>query len=363
MAPVEEGAISMQSLKRPGPPTGSSPAVAARTGLPRRAAIAGGLAAPWLPRFARAAEFTWRIAHNAPADFALHVRLIEAAGSIANRSNGQMQVEVYPNSELGALVGLFAQLRAGAIDAVPLTHQLLATNLAVSALPMAGFAFGGYDAVWPAMDGDVGKYLRGQFRERLGLIAMNRCWDFGFRQVTTSGRAVGKAGDMDGLRLRTPPEADLIGLFQALKALPLALPLSSLEAALRSRSIDGQEGVLPLVKAAGLFRMQSLCALTNHVWDGQWICASGKSWTGLPVKLQEIVATALDESALHQRQDTVALDVTIRRDLEAAGMKFNQIDRESFRSALRQAGYYATWRKKMGDEASVALEKYTGRLA
>jgi TRAP-type transport system periplasmic protein len=345
----------------PGPQAGS-PSTPCH-GLKRRAALAGSLAAPFLTRFARAAEFTWRIAHSAPVSFALHVRLMEAAGSIATRSDGRLRVEVYPGGELGGPVGMLAQVRAGTIDGVPLTNQLLAANLAVAALPMLGFAFGGYDAVWPAMDGDLGDFLREQLQARLGLVAMSRCWDVGFRQITTSGKALSRIGDIEGLRLRTPPEADFIGLFQALHALPIPMPLSALEAALRSHSIDGQESVLPLVKAAGLFRVQSVCALTNHIWDGQWICINARSWSNLPAKLQPAVAAALDESGLHQRQDTVASTSDIRRDLETMGIKFNEVDREGFRSALRKAGYYATWRKKLGDDGWASLEKYAGRLA
>jgi TRAP-type C4-dicarboxylate transport system substrate-binding protein len=324
---------------------------------------AAGLAAPFLPRFARAAEFTWRIAHSAPVDFALHLGLVEAAGTIAHRSEGQMAVEIYPNSELGSAVGLLAQVRAGKIDAVPLTSQMLTGDLTVAALPLVGFAFGGYDQLWAAIDGDAGGYVRAQINERLGLVAMDRCWDFGFRQITTSGKPLSTAADMVGLRLRTVPEADFIGLFQALQALPVAMPLSLLEKALGSHSIDGQDSVLPLVQAAGLSRVQSVCALTNHVWDGEWMCVSGKSWAKLPANLKDIVAAALNESALHQRQEVADADGKIRKRLEAAGMTFNAVDPRSFRSALRKAGYYAAWQKRMGDDAWAALEKYAGRLA
>ncbi|MDR3531934.1 MAG: TRAP transporter substrate-binding protein [Rhodopila sp.] len=333
--------------------------------LPRRgvlAAASGALAAPFLPRFARAAQFTWRIAHSAPSDFSLQLRLVEAAGTIATHSDGQMEVQVYPNSELGGPVGLLAQLRAGTIDAVPLTSQLLSSSLAVAALPMLGFAFAGYDRLWPAMDGDVGGFLRDQIKERLGLVAMDRCWDFGFRQITTGGKTIDTAGDMEGLRLRTVAEADFIALFQALKALPVAMPLSALEATLRSGSIQAQESVLPLVKGAGLFKVQSVCALTNHVWDGQWMCVSAKSWSKLPPKLQQVVAGALNESALNQRQDTMTADTKIRKELEATGMKFNAVDPESFRATLRKSGYYAAWRTKIGEAGWAALEKYAGRL-
>ena len=353
----------MQSAHRSSrPPRFSSPHKRAK-GLSRRAVLAGvGLAAPLLPRFARAAEFTWRIAHSAPTDFALHVRLVEAAGTIGNLSGGQMTVAIYPNSELGSPVGLMAQLRAGTIDMVPLTSQMVAKDLSIAALPMVGFAFAGYDQLWPAIDGDAGNFLRNQMKERLGLISMDRCWDFGFRQITTSGKQVKTAGDMVGLRLRTPPEADFVGLFQALKALPVAMPLNALEKALGSHAIDGQDSVLPLVEAAGLSKVQSVCALTNHVWDGEWMCVSGKSWAKLPAKLKDIVAAAFNESALHQRQDIVDADVKIRKKLEVAGMTFNTVDPQGFRSALRKAGYYAAWHARMGDDSWAALEKYTGRL-
>jgi TRAP-type C4-dicarboxylate transport system substrate-binding protein len=323
---------------------------------------AAGLAAPFLPRFARAAEFTWRIGHSAPADFAMHLRLVEAVGMITSRSEGQMAVEVYPNSQLGSPIGLLAQVRAGTIDAVPLTSQILAKDLSLAALPMAGFAFAGYGQLWPALDGDAGGFIRAQIRERLDLVAMDRCWDFGFRQITTGLKPVNTAADMVGLRIRTPPEADFIGLMQAIKALPVTIPLNELERALGSRAIDGQDSVLPLVQAAGLYKVQSLCARTNHVWDGEWMCVSGKSWSKLPAKLKDIVAAALNESALHQRQDTAEADVKIQKALESAGMKFNAVDPRSFRSVLRKSGYYAGWQTRMGDDAWAALEKYTGSL-
>jgi TRAP-type transport system periplasmic protein len=328
----------------------------------RRAALAGGLAAPFLPRLVRAAEFTWRLGHNAPVDFPLQLRLVEAAGAIASRSAGRMAVEIYPDSQLGGAVGLLAQLRAGTLDAAPLTSQVLAKELPVAALPMVGFAFGGSDKLWPALDGDAGGFVRAQIKERLGLVAMERCWDFGFRQITTGDKAVTSAADIAGLRLRTPPEADFIGLFQALKALPVAIPLETLARSLGSRAADGQDSVLPLVRAAGLFRVQSHCALTNHVWDGQWICVSLRSWSKLPAALQEIVVAALNESGLRQRQDAAAADAAMRQGLEGDGIKFNAVDAAGFRAVLRGSGYYAAWRTRMGEEAWTALEKYAGRL-
>lgn len=321
------------------------------------------VAAPFIARSARAAEVNWRLGHSAPPGFALHHRLVEAAGEIAARTNGRMQLQVFSNGELGSPVGLLSQVRAGAVDAAPFTGQLLTSNLTLAGLPMVGFAFPGYEAVWAALDNGLGAFIRARINQRLGLVAMDRCWNFGLRQVTTSDQTIRIAQDMKGFRLRTQAEAEFIGLFQALNALPVAMPLGDLAQALQTRVISGQEGVLPLVKVARLDRYQSTCALTNHVWDGHWMCVAARSWSGLPDDLKPIVAAALNEAALNQRQDTINLEAAARRELEAAGMTFNTVDSDSFRAVLRGAGYYAFWQKRMGEEAWAALEKHAGRLA
>jgi TRAP-type C4-dicarboxylate transport system substrate-binding protein len=334
--------------------------------LTRRRAVrvgAAALAMPFLPRLAGAAAFTWRIGHAAPVTFPLHIRLVEAAAAIAVASEGKLDIQILPNGELGSPIGLLAQARQGSIDGAALSHQVLAGDLAGAALPMTGFAFTGYDRLWEAMDGDMGAMLRQQMRDRLGLIAPRRCWDFGFRQVTTSARRIETAADVIGLRIRTPPEAGLISLFQALKALPVGIPLSALERALRSHAAEAQEGMVPLVEVAKLYQVQSTCALTNHVWDGQWICVSGRSWSKLPPKLQDVVSAALDESGLRQRQDIARDEAKTRSDLEAQGVKFNAVEIASFRAVLRSADYYSKARSKMGDTAWAVLEKYSGKLA
>jgi TRAP-type C4-dicarboxylate transport system substrate-binding protein len=67
----------------------------------RRSLITAALATPLLPRFAQAAEFSLRVAHTAPLRFPLHIRLTEAAEQIAKESNGQVELQIFPDSQLG----------------------------------------------------------------------------------------------------------------------------------------------------------------------------------------------------------------------------------------------------------------------
>jgi TRAP-type transport system periplasmic protein len=332
-------------------------------GVGRRTVMLGGLSIPAVLRGARAgAAFSWRIGHSAPADFPLHVHLTQAAGVVNAKSQGQMDIKLHPNNELGGPIGMLSQLRAGTIDGALLSSQSLAADMPLASLPNTGFAFSGYDALWPAIDGDLGGLLRQSAKDRLALEIPVRCWDFGFRQVTTSGRQIQKAADIAGVRLRTPPDADLVGLFQSLKALPVGMPLQSTEIALRTKAIDGQESLIQLLKAGRFYLVQSRCALTNHVWDGYWLCVSGRSWSRLPQTLQDIFTDSFNQAAINQRKATLASDAALRSELEGFGITFNAVDVESFRRMLSDAGYYKAWRGKIGDTGWDKLEKYAGRL-
>ncbi len=324
---------------------------------------AGLLAAPAIARPAHAADVTWRLGHTAPTGFPLHKRLLEAAEQVAKQSGGRMAIQILPDSQLGSQVGLLSQVRSGALDMSALTGQVLATAQALAGLPMAGFAFADYAAVWPAMDGELGQTIRQQMQLRVGITLLDRIWDFGFRVVSTADKPIHAPADLQGLRIRTPVEPELVTLFQALQAKPIATSLAEVYPALARRQLDGQEGLLALIPAARFQDVQKYCALTNHLWDGQWITVSANAWRSLPESLKTIVGTAFGDAALKQRADTAESTAKIQAALTEGGMKFNSVDPAGFRAALKQASYYRDLRKRLGDRYWDVLEKYSGALS
>ena len=66
---------------------------------------------------------------------------------------------------------------------------------------------------------------------------------------------------------------------------------------------------------------------------------------------------------MKERADVAELNATLQKGLTTAGMLFNDTKPDSFRNRLRQAGFYAEWKGKLGEEAWAMLEKYSGKLA
>jgi tripartite ATP-independent transporter DctP family solute receptor len=212
------------------------------------------------------------------------------------------------------------------------------------------------------MDGDLGKYIRNAI-SKVGLVAMDKTWDNGFRQVTSSLRPINTPADLKGLKIRVPVSPISISMFSGLGAAPASLQFSEVYTALQTKVVDAQENPLPIIQVAKLFEVQKSCAISNHIWDGFWFIANGRAWRGLPADIQKIVAGAINDAGVAQRGDIKKLNETVQADLQSKGLAFNKTDPDSFRAKLREAGFYKEWQERFGKDAWSLLEDAVGKLA
>jgi len=314
-----------------------------------------------LPRRARAADFTYKFANNNPVDHPMNVRAREAADRIKQESGGRLVIEIFPNNQLGGDTDMLQQLRSGAVEIFMLSGLILATLVPVASINGIGFAFKDYNQVWKAMDGDLGNYVRAAILTS-GLRAMDKMWDNGYRQITSSTHPIRTPDDLKGFKIRVPVSPLWTSMFEAFGASPTSINFNEVYTALQTKVVEGQENPLTLIEIAKLYEVQKYCSLTGHMWDGYHLLANEQAWQALPKDLQEIAARNLNAAALAERNDLQTLAASVQGQLEKQGLVFNKVDPAAFRAVLKQAGFYAQWRDKYGPEAWTVLEKYSGSL-
>jgi tripartite ATP-independent transporter DctP family solute receptor len=313
-------------------------------------------------RPARAADFSLKLANNMPITHPLSIRQQQAIDRIKAATNGQVEIQLFPNNQLGSDTDVLSQLRSGAVDLFSISGLILATLVPAASINGIGFAFNDYNTVWKAMDGKLGAYVRSEIGKR-GLIAMDRMWDNGFRQITSSSHPVKEPADLKGFKIRVPVSPLWTSMFQALGASPISINFSEEYSALQTKIADGQENPLNILEIAKLYEVQRYVSMTSHMWDGFWMLANKRSFSDLPPEAQAIVARELNASALAERADIAELEGSVTADLKAKGMTFVDVDKPAFRQALKTAGFYAEWKKKYGDEAWGILEAEVGTLS
>jgi tripartite ATP-independent transporter DctP family solute receptor len=324
--------------------------------------LGGAVAAPFVAR-ADQAKFTYKYANNLPDTHPMNIRAREMAAAIKQDTNGAFDLQIFPSSQLGSDTDTLSQIRSGGVEFFTLSGLILATLVPAASINGMGFAFPNYDTVWKAMDGDLGAYVRGQIAKTNQLVAMEKIWDNGFRQTTTSTKPTKTPDDFRGMKLRVPPSPLWTSMFKAFDAAPASINFNEVYSALQTKIVDGQENPLAIISTAKLYEVQKYCSLTNHMWDGFWFLANKNAWERLPADMRTIVAKRVNAAGVNERDDVAKLNANLQQDLAGKGLVFNALDPVPFRDKLRSAGFYTEWKGKYGEEAWAILEKSVGKLA
>jgi TRAP-type C4-dicarboxylate transport system substrate-binding protein len=275
----------------------------------------------------------YKLGNDLPVAHSVNVRLKEAIEAIAKDTQGQVEVALFPNNQLGSDPDMLSQVRFGALE-------------------LATFA---------AMDGEVGNHIRRSI-EKFKLQPFDTVWDNGFRQITTSVKPIRTPEDLRNLKLRVPPVPLWVAMFKALGAAPVSLPISEAYQALQTKVADGQENPLALINNAKFYEVQKYCSLTNHAWDGFWLISSGRVWKTIPRDVQEVLQKHFNAAAKKQRDDIVKANTEYQKLLESKGLTFNTTQADAFQAALAKTSFYKDAKAKFGAEAWALLQKYAGNI-
>ena len=326
------------------------------------AAASGVAAFGILTRPGDAAEFTFKYANNLVVTHPVNVRLKEAVDKIREQSSGRMEVQIFPNSQLGGDTDVLSQLRTGAIQMFNLSGLILAIYVPLASINGVGFAFKDYGQVWPAMDGALGALIRDAIG-KAGLTAFDKMWDNGYRQITSSTHPINGPDDLKGFKIRVPVSPLWTSMFKAFGSAPASININEAYSAMQTKIVEGQENPLALIDLYKFYEVQKFVSITNHMWDGFWTLANGRVWAALPKDLQDVVERNLNAAAKQERDDVRALNASLQGALSQKGMAFNSTDPQLFRAALRNAGFYGEWKEKYGAQAWTVLESQVGALS
>ncbi len=324
-------------------------------------AATAALAMPAIIRPAKAAQFNYKFGTTVPTSHPVYIEASKMASRIKTQTDGRVDIQIFPDSQLGGDTDMLSQLRGGALEMELIPGLILSILVPASAIDGVGFAFPDYAAVWKAMDGDLGSYVRAQIT-KAGVIVMDRMWDNGFRQVTTSTGPITTAKDLQGLKIRVPVSALWTSMFKAFGSAPTSINFAETYSALQTHIVDAEENPLVVIDTTKLYEVQKYCSMTNHMWDGYWVLFNRAAWNAMPPDVQAIVAKNVNQAAEDERAAIAKMNDGVQASLQGKGLVFNTPARESFQDALRQAGFYKQWKASFGDEAWAMLEKASGKL-
>ena len=170
-----------------------------------------------------------------------------ACAEIRQRSNGRIDIRFFPNAQLGSDAAMLTQVRSGAIDMMTASGISMQVVSPIAGISGMAFAFSDYAHVWQAMDGELGASIRAGL-DKVGIYAFPKILDSGYRNITTSNRAINSVDDLKGIKMRVPPSPVWVSLFAGLGASPTSITINELYSALQTKIVDGQENPLTIIE-------------------------------------------------------------------------------------------------------------------
>jgi len=246
-----------------------------------------------------AADYVLKFSHvvspNTPkgkaADF-FEKRLEELSG-------GKIDVQVYPSKQLYNDKAVLKAIKLNSVQmGAPSFSKFgkIVPQLALFDLP---FLFNDVDHLHRVQDSAVGQKLKDMVTKK-GFVALN-FWDNGFKQLSSSKKALIKPSDAKGQKFRIMSSKVLEAQFQAVGANPQMMPFSEVYSGLQQGVIDGQENTFSNIYTKKFYEVQTDLTVSNHGYLGYLVVLSKKFWNSLTPELQKNVVQAMNEATAKER--------------------------------------------------------------
>lgn len=294
------------------------------------AAVAALIATPAL-----AQDVTLRLAHFAAETHPGHTAALAFAKNVAERTDGAVEVEIYPANELGSPPEQLEQTALGAIDMNLPTQGGLDKYEKAFGTVMTPFAFRDYAHAHEVLDGPFNDWVAPKL-EAQGLVLLSS-WEYGFRNITNSVRPISVPADVEGLKLRTPPELQIVAAVEGLGASATQIAFPELPNALNQGVVDGQENPIGVIYHFNLNEFQEHLALTRHVYNSMVHVINKDAWERLTPEQQTIVREESRKAGAMMRELVQAQEDEELAELADRGMKVTRPDLAPFAAKMGPA--------------------------
>jgi TRAP-type transport system periplasmic protein len=272
---------------------------------------------------AKAAEFVMKVSLPSPmvewTQFNEPYAVLKA--EIEKRSNGRIEVQLYPAGQLGDMTSGVEQVKKGIIQGVQVGDGWIANHFPEIQVISIPYIFKDRDVAWKVLDGPFGKELMNEYVRKTGLRLLHLTENGGFRSFSNNVREIRTAADMKGLKIRVMPNQAHQETVKALGALPVTVDWGELYTALQTKVADGQENAVPTFLVPKLYEVQKFMTLDGHFYSINSVIIQDKWYKALPADLQRAIDQAAFISTTVNRGVCTALEQKGIKFIQEKGMK------------------------------------------
>lgn len=249
-----------------------------------------------------------KLGHVAPEAQPYAKAAVKFAELVKQYTNGNIEVQIFPNSLLGDQRDLLEGLQLGSVDIALTSSAVLASFMPKVQVFDLPFMFRDAEHVYKVVDGPLAKEIyAGDETKKMKVIAT---WENGFRDISNNKRPVKTPDDMKGIKIRVMENKLYIEMFKALGSEPTPMARGELFTALQTGTVDAQDNPIGQTYTSRFYEVQKYITLSGHTYSPEPMVFSLATWKKISAKDQAAILKASVEAAKFNRD----LEATLQKD-------------------------------------------------
>ena len=276
--------------------------------------------------------------------------------------NVDLEIELFPDSQLGAKNDLIDQMLLGE-PIMTLADGAFFADYGVNdmGIVFGPYLFDNWDECWTLTESDWWKEQTDKL-EALGIKMIAANWAYGARHTLTT-KPVHTADDLQGLMIRVPTNQIQTKGFEVLGATPVGMALGDVYTALQQGTIDGGENPLSTLYGRKHHEVAKYLILDGHVLNfTNWVC-SAEWFNSLTEEQQTALIETGEEAGVYNNELQAEADDYYRGLMEEEGVTVyepTEEDLDTFRAraeAFYEEGDLFGWSDGLYDTVKAAMGK------
>ncbi|MBA6151549.1 TRAP transporter substrate-binding protein [Gelidibacter maritimus] len=269
-----------------------------------------------------------KLAHGLDETHPVHKAMVFMGQELEKKSDGTLNIHVYPNQQLGSERQCLELLQIGSLGMTKVSAAVMenfSPNMKVFGLP---YLFENREQAFRVLDGPIGKeLLDGGTKYWLKGLGY---YDAGSRSFYTVKEPIEEPDDLKGLKIRVMESVTAMNMIKSMGGAPTPISSGELYTALQQGVVDGAENNPPTFYLTREYEVCKYFSLDEHTTIPDVLIMSTHLWDSLNEEEQGWVQEAADASVQYQRTLWAKAEDEAIAAVEKAGVTVSRPDKAPF---------------------------------
>lgn len=271
---------------------------------------------------------TIKLAHGLDVTHSVHLALEFFGEEIHRISDGQLAVEIYPNSQLGSEREILELIQIGSLHMTKVSAATLENFAPKSKVLGLPYLFKNRAHAFRVLDGEIGQNLL-EDSQRYRLKGLGY-YDAGYRSFYTKERPIDHPDELKGLKIRVMESVTAMNMVRSFGGAPTPISWGELYTSLQQGVVDGAENNPPSFYLSKHYEICKYYSLNEHTYSPDVIIIGNSFWNQLNEEQQLWMSKAVNASIDFQRKLWAEHEANAFEEVVKAGVEIVYPEKDVF---------------------------------